>query len=50
MKTASMLLALVVAAPLLAADSRHVEVDDKTDFRAFKTFQIHEGRATSRKQ
>lgn len=43
-------LAIVIAlAPALLADTRHVEFDEQTDFAAFKTFALHEGRASSRK-
>jgi Domain of unknown function (DUF4136) len=39
----------MLLAPIFIADSRYVEADEKTDFTAFKTFAIREGRATSRK-
>jgi hypothetical protein len=40
---------LVLLAPVLLADTHHIEADDKADFSAFKTFVVREGRATSRK-
>jgi Domain of unknown function (DUF4136) len=49
MRVSAFLLALLFLTPALAADSRHVEVDDKADFAAFKTFVLREGKATSRK-
>ena len=39
---------LVLLTPSLLADSHHVEIDAKADFAGFKTFVVHEGRATSR--
>jgi hypothetical protein len=49
MRNAAVLAVLLLLAPGLIADSRHIEADDKTDFSAFKTFVVREGRATSRK-
>ena len=49
MKPSALLVAIMILTQGLAADSRHVEADDKADFSAFKTFIVREGRATSRK-
>jgi uncharacterized protein DUF4136 len=49
MRKAAVLAILILLAPTLLADSYHIEVDDKADFSAFKTFVVREGRATSRK-
>ena len=38
----------MLLASMLAADTHHVESDDKTDFSKIKTFAIVEGHATSR--
>ena len=48
MKTAAALALLLLSTPSLVADSHHVEVDARVDFSAFKTFVIHDGRASSR--
>jgi hypothetical protein len=39
----------MLLAPILTADTRHIEADEKADFSAFRTFVVREGRATSRK-
>ena len=49
MRPAALFVLLVLIVPGLAADSHHVEVDEKADFSTFKTFVVREGRATSRK-
>jgi hypothetical protein len=49
MKPPAIVAALVLCATGLAADSRRVEADDKTDFSVFKTFSILDGQATSKK-
>jgi hypothetical protein len=49
MRRIAALAILVLLAPVLLADTRHIEVDEKADFSAFKTFVVREGRATSRK-
>jgi|SRR5579862_3743853 len=48
MRSAAVLAIVMLLAPLLAADTHHVEVDDKADFSTFKTFAVHDGRASSR--
>jgi hypothetical protein len=47
MKIATVLVALILIAPLCIADHRHVIADDKTDFSRIKTFTFLEGRATT---
>src|SRR5262245_36999806 len=49
MKRAIVSITLVLFAARLVADSHHVDADDKTDFKTFKTFVVREGSATSRK-
>ena len=49
MRPAALFVLLVLIAPGLAADSHHVEADEKADFSTFKSFVVREGRATSRK-
>ena len=39
---------VVLLPPLIAADTHHIEVDDKIDFSGFKTFLVREGQVTSR--
>jgi hypothetical protein len=39
----------MLLAPILLADTRRIEADEKADFSAFKTFVVREGLATSRK-
>lgn len=45
----TVVLAILLLAPILAADTHHIEVDDKADFSAFKTFVVRDGLATSRR-
>ena len=49
MRTIAVLAILMLLAPSLLADTRRIEVDEKADFSAFKTFVVREGRVTSRK-
>jgi hypothetical protein len=49
MRHTAVLAILLLLAPVLLADTHHIEADDKADFSAFKTFVVREGRATSRK-
>jgi hypothetical protein len=49
MKTAIVLATAMLFAPILFADSHHIEVDDNAEFSAFKTFAMREGRTTSRR-
>ena len=49
MRSALIMVALALVTPGLSADSRRIEVDDKADFAAFKTFVLREGTASSRK-
>ena len=48
-EAAPIVVALALVTPGLSADTRRIEVDDKADFAAFKTFVLREGRASSRK-
>jgi hypothetical protein len=48
LRTTMALAALMLLAPLLIADDRHVVFDEKIDFSSLKTFAIREGRSTTK--
>jgi len=49
MRSAAVLLGMVLCSTLLVADDRHVDFDAKADFSSFKTFAIRESRINSHK-
>lgn len=49
MKFTSLLAALILCAPVVLADDRHVDFDASADFSRIKSFAIREGRINSQK-
>jgi hypothetical protein len=49
MRKPTLVAVLTLLAPVLLADTHRVEVADKADFSAFKTFIVRDGHATSRR-